>query len=498
MKLGLCKPCFYDECFVLFPLLGSRSLERRSNSLSNKDHCQHHFTTPSTSCSFHDTCIESTFQCGTLGLALGYAQPRCEKLRLLRHSDSACPECIQSQAILQWVLFSEQCFQSRLLGLAQNQTSKLIPDPPDCLNFEADALDILEQCYSEGDSICQLMDDSVSFDVLESDLKVVLNAVIINSYYKSIVMNQLRNLISRCGHVQAQSLATKVAPETESMLLCASLTIENELTDEGLAHALAEKLHQSPTDFKIAGYDSALSSNCKEETNPDWSVSSASYYIVHWTLSTGADKTALTQCQSAGACIANKISPLIYFQYSASTSSSCGNGLREAGELCDSFVYTGKKKYGCNTQCRVFPGHECTTQHLQQSSCSKPVCGDGRRTSKEECDGGSGPSVGCNPESCTIEEGYECESPYNATSHCTEVASPSHIIPTSSTELRTNQPTSSPVPQPQSPSGAQVLEVEPTNGGLASSAQSIQRTLHLWCVVLTQLIAFLLFHLIWR
>ena len=338
---------------------------------------------------------------------------------------------------------------------------------------------------------------TTAFNDLESDLKVVLNTVIVNPYYKSIVTKQFKALISSCSHSQASSLATKVAPETESILLCASL-LDNKISEESLAQALAERLNQSPTDFKLSSYDPDIVSSCQEMSSRDWNVGDADYYLVLWTLSTGADKNALEQCQTAGACSYN-IDPFVYFQYTDFTTSSCGNGLREAGESCDLFIYTGKEGYGCSKQCHTIPGHECTTQHLEQSFCSKTVCGDGRRTSDEECDEGTASSVGCNPQSCTIQEGYRCEGSYNATSYCTELLTPSQIVPTSSTKLVINPPTSSPVSLPrESPSGVEAFEAEPTNGGLASGAHSMQRTLHLWNVVLTSLLVFLLFNLIWR
>ena len=97
---------------------------------------------------------------------------------------------------------------------------------------------------------------AVTSDVLESDLKVVLNTVAVDSYYESIVMKHFRSVLSGCNDSQASSLAARLAPHTESMLLCASLLLHNgEFSQVGLTQALAEKLNQSSTDFTVASYD---------------------------------------------------------------------------------------------------------------------------------------------------------------------------------------------------------------------------------------------------
>ena len=143
---------------------------------------------------------------------------------VIQHSEADCPNCIQTGAILDWVQFSERCFQTELLHLAQNQDTKQSPDPPDCLSFETDGLHILGQCYSQSNPICTLM-HHVSLNVLESDLKKVLNAAVVDWYYESIVMQQFRGFLSSCNHSQASSLADKAAPPTKSMFLCASLLV---------------------------------------------------------------------------------------------------------------------------------------------------------------------------------------------------------------------------------------------------------------------------------
>ena len=88
--------------------------------------------------------------------------------------------------------------------------------------------------------------------MLESDLRVVFDAVVINPYYKSAVTKQCREVISSCKLPQASNLTKEIAPATERMFLCASPTAKNGLTDQGLAEALAANLNQSSTDFVIA------------------------------------------------------------------------------------------------------------------------------------------------------------------------------------------------------------------------------------------------------
>ena len=379
----------------------------------------------SVDCSFHQTCIESIYQCGPMGLALGYAEPRCERLSALQISDSGCQECIRSPAILQWALLSEKCFQSNLLLLAGEQPPKPFPDPPDCLHFEKDALDILRSCYLETDTICQLMNKD-TINLLETDLTVVLDAILVNSYYKSSVTMHMRDVVLSCSFIQSSILADKIAPETERMSLCVSFYDQSGLIEEGLTEALGEKLNQSSNDFLIAGYDTQLVYNCRKKSEPAWSVSSADYFVVGWTVTEGADKSALTDCQFAGRCIVDNAKSLVFFEYTSLTTSSCGDGRREATESCDAFVYTGMDGHGCSEQCDAAVGYECTTEQLQQSLCWKTLCGDGVRTSDEECDVGNASLAGCNPANlagcnpCSIQEGYQCQTPYNATSTCSK------------------------------------------------------------------------------
>ena len=56
-------------------------------------------------------------------------------------------------------------------------------------------------------------------------------------------------------------------------------------------------------------------------------------------------------------------------------------------------------------------------QHNVYNSLSKTVCGDGRRTPDEQCDEGAD-SKASDAEWYTIREGYRCQVPYDATSHC--------------------------------------------------------------------------------
>ena len=336
-----------------------------------------------------------------MGLALGYAKPRCERLSVLQISDSGCQECVRSPAILEWAQCSEECFQSKLLFLARNQTSKPFPDPSDCLHFEKDALDILPSCYLETDTICQLMNNDTIY-LLESDFKVVLDTILVNSYYQSTVTSHMRDLVLNCSSIQSSRLADKIAPETERMFLCVSLTDENGLMEEGLTEALGERLNQSSSDFLIASYDKQLVFNCRKKSRPAWSVGSADYHVVSWTLTEGADKSALTDCQFAGQCTVDNAKALVFFEYTSLTTTACGNGRREATESCDAFVYTGMDGHGCSEHCEAAVGYKCTTEQLQQSLCRKTVSGDGLRTSDEECDGGNESFAVCIPEFCTI------------------------------------------------------------------------------------------------
>jgi len=84
----------------------------------------------------------------------------------------------------------------------------------------------------------------------------------------------------------------------------------------------------------------------------------------------------------------------------------CGDGLVYPPEVCD-VAAGGVGPGGCKDDCaEVNDGWECTSYQGSQNSCYRHVCGDGARTSDEECDdGNTRPGDGCDA-NCHIEEGF--------------------------------------------------------------------------------------------
>jgi len=84
----------------------------------------------------------------------------------------------------------------------------------------------------------------------------------------------------------------------------------------------------------------------------------------------------------------------------------CGDGLVYPPEVCD-VAAGGSGAGGCSSDCaEVNDGWECSIYPDMPNSCFQHVCGDGARTSEEECDDGNTVSGdGCSS-SCTIEPGF--------------------------------------------------------------------------------------------
>lgn len=84
----------------------------------------------------------------------------------------------------------------------------------------------------------------------------------------------------------------------------------------------------------------------------------------------------------------------------------CGDGLRMDPEACDDGNLDPGD--GCSPSCSVEDGWTCETPRSRQFDVCKPVCGDGKVMGSEECDSGSKSSgMGCNRQ-CKVEKGWSC------------------------------------------------------------------------------------------
>ena len=89
----------------------------------------------------------------------------------------------------------------------------------------------------------------------------------------------------------------------------------------------------------------------------------------------------------------------------------CGDGRLSSRENCDDGNTAGLD--GCDALCRVETGYACTSSNpygsgLGGRTACVPICGDGLRVGNEECDdGGAASGDGCSAQ-CSVESGWAC------------------------------------------------------------------------------------------
>ena len=477
-----------------------KPLDRRETTSGNsRKICQPHDSFNTLTCNFYDTCIEPTFQCNTDGFSLGYALPRCNSVRLFHSSNDSCQHCLQNQKLVDWILQTEHCLQPRLLELAKKfSQSKTKPDPPICLKFEKEAFQSLKSCYkSHQSSLCSLLTNTVDNSLI-SDLKKIVSALTIGDYYKTIVTEHLGSIIRGCSAETAETVAQTVAPKPLRVFFCATNGGTQDITNN--LPIIANKLNQPVNLFSVAESEVHTDTTVKEcQLKPAAGTAQISldvnFQLIQWLAPSVSGVKQIEEAEDTP--YIHQLGPsssLVFFWYDK-YETNCGNGIREAGEICDRFGENGPDENECNETCVPYSDYECSTDRLVKSFCFRSLCGDGRRTSDEECDDGNTDSNdGCNRD-CKIEPNYKCSLPYNSTSKCTFVPPPisstisSHISPTitlTATTITQSTTIALSLPEPTTTP----IRTEPSNQPYSSSSH-VQR-LQLWSLILPLLITVLL------
>ena len=288
---------------------------------------------------------------------------------------------------------------------------------------------------------------------------------------------------------------------------CAALTTPGSVN---LVEQIARKLKRSREEFVFAGRgdvdhngEIADQAICRDKAPSGMGALLEGYQIIQWSPQPNDTKPAELKLNHRYTIAYSARTEIWYYVYSndANNSRACGNGRREAGELCDVFANTGMNRFGCDLNCMPFAGYECSLAQMENSTCQPTRCGDGRRTTDEECDTG-GSSEGCSS-SCHTQPGYVCtQNSYNTTSVCEPVPStPSTAPPPPTTSQQQSALSHSPSPSQPSPSqpSRSSSPVSPKQF-TSSSASSQWRTQSLWsgllpvCVSVLIGQAFLLTH----
>ena len=94
----------------------------------------------------------------------------------------------------------------------------------------------------------------------------------------------------------------------------------------------------------------------------------------------------------------------------AANIATCGNGVQDPNEQCDTGSSNGQSGSGCTKTCQIVSGYACPT--WGQPCILETKCGDGILTPNETCDDGNTVSGdGCSANCMTIEPGWVCRVP---------------------------------------------------------------------------------------
>lgn len=383
-----------------------------------RDHChQVH------SCLFYSHCIESVFPCGQEGFVLSYAKQRCEEIDKIRRP-------FVGRNARNWAHSTEECFKGKLLDLVDSYVSAALhPDPHTCLDFETEAIAMMNDCYIEG----------YRGEMLENvpgvDLAKVVDLFRVEPAYHNLTVD--RGLVEHIRTKKGKPLANSLlSNHTLSMPTRILLCIKGSKYPHGIH---GEEIDPTPEDFitilksALQEYDDGSSEfyyggpddiddlciarSHDKDLVGDFNTNNDYYHLVTWfTTNTIEHVISRSAFYDADTMVYPTIFELTSLEGNFSRQQTrCGDGRRQQGESCD---FTNNYP-GCSLDCQPMESYDCTVGKLEPSECWLEQCGDGVRTRSENCDDGNINSTdGCSS-TCKIEHlTHTCTRDYNKTSEC--------------------------------------------------------------------------------
>ena len=377
-------------------------------SSASRQLCQHF---SAGSCDFYSLCIDSLLSCGPQSFAQAYAQRRCESMRQLNASINS--------PLVQWAASQDQCLQARLYSLLASGSNQ-----QSCLQFERAAFDQLSTCYSNSkQQLC------ASLKVMDSkaflrDIPPLLQAIGGSEYYVGLATRQLEEAIVSCNtSLPVDTVFPKATVHHATYCIAVQPGSAALTTPDQFISVLVSRVGSNGGSWKYIGVDwDWRCVNTRAGLSKPVSPSSYDYFhFVAW-YPNGTSVAAPDIPSDLDTWSYSSYATFIYLRFSVHyTNTTCGDGLLQAGELCDLAVYNGASNLttasfhpahgngtGCSLGCTNTPTFECYAGPLQPSICAKVTCGDGVKASTEACDdGNSNNTDGCSS-SCAVEAGYQC------------------------------------------------------------------------------------------
>ena len=329
-----------------------------------------------------------------------------------------------------WYHTAEECFKPKILDLVdQFVAADRHPDPHSCLDFEAEAIAVMNTCYAEANLL---------HTVSDQDLVTVVNHFRLEpDYYNTMVDT---GLVEHIRNIKSDALANSLlSNHTLSMPTRAVMCIRAEKYPHGvkaeevdptpeeyvtvLRASLVENGHNvDGSSFHYVGPDDA-EELCVARLHQDdlvgyLNIDNTDYHLVSWLTTTIAAQPVIIgnyhyEQDTIFAAIFELTTPsggLVPREHSR-----CGDGIRQFSESCD----FASSYPACSLSCQPTDAYDCTVEKLAPSVCWLERCGDGQRTRTEGCDDGNMVNGdGCSS-TCEVEQAtHICSQDYNKTSEC--------------------------------------------------------------------------------
>lgn len=312
-------------------------------------------------CSSFLTCAQNAFPCGDDSYFNKSLAPFCDAVNALpvgssdRQSAEAALQCLRNSVI--------RIFQEK-----QIQWRKFPPLPSECRDFENEMFyDAHSQCF-----LHMLRNASFSPDGARAFLKTAFP-----TQDRDRDRSLLLDLIAQHNDSSSGLLALRSAIEEKGFVICSTVDVGNYSEIEAIANRISAVLVNSSQ------------ANCDGRNS-----------------STG--RTIALKLNSTGPDVCTNLSPLVTY---ASACPVCGDGVVDwPVEVCDDGNLLDDD--GCSAQCRVEDQFDCAAGDSGSSKCYRRICGDGVRVAGEDCDSAGEP--GCDRLLCIVEDGYDCSvDPYH-------------------------------------------------------------------------------------